>query len=80
VTSTIIGARRLAQLEENLKSLDVNLTSEELGRLDARTKPALGFPQNLLPLFPAIHSGGTTVNGVHAPPSTFVMEKGHKPY
>src|SRR5258706_5137394 len=39
VTSTIIGARRLAQLEDNLKSVDVTLTSEELGRLDACTKP-----------------------------------------
>jgi aryl-alcohol dehydrogenase-like predicted oxidoreductase len=80
VTSTIIGARRLAQLEDNLKSVDVNLTSEELGRLDARTKPALGFPQNLMPYFPGFHNGGTTVNGVQAPLSTFVMEKGHKPY
>jgi len=79
VTSTIIGARRLAQLEDNLKSVDVNLTSEELGRLDARTNPTLGFPQSLQAFFPAFHSGGTTVNGVHAP-STFVLEKGHKPY
>jgi aryl-alcohol dehydrogenase-like predicted oxidoreductase len=79
VTSTIIGARRLAQLEDNLKSVDVNLTSKELGRLDARTKPTLGFPQSLQAFFPAFHSGGTTVNGVHAP-STFVLEKGHKPY
>jgi aryl-alcohol dehydrogenase-like predicted oxidoreductase len=30
VTSTIIGARRLAQLEDNLKALDVKLTAEEL--------------------------------------------------
>jgi len=80
VTSTIIGARRLAQLEDNLKSVDVTLTSEELGRLDARTKPTLGFPQNLQAIFSALHSGGTTVNGGHAPPSIFVMEKGHKPY
>ena len=32
------------------------------------------------PMFPAIHNGGTTVNGVYAPPSGFVMEKGDKPY
>jgi aryl-alcohol dehydrogenase-like predicted oxidoreductase len=80
VTSTIIGARRLAQLEDNLKALDVKLTGEDLGRLDALTKPTFGFPQNMQPMFPAIHNGGTTVNGVHAPPSGFGVEKGEKPY
>jgi aryl-alcohol dehydrogenase-like predicted oxidoreductase len=80
VTSTIIGARRLSQLEDNLKALDVKLTAEEFARLDALTKPTFGFPQNMQPMFPAIHHGGTTVNGVYAPPSGFVMEKGDKPY
>src|ERR1700722_9233291 len=37
VSSTIVGARRLAQLEDNLKSLDVKLTAEELSHLDALT-------------------------------------------
>ncbi len=32
------------------------------------------------PMFPAIHNGGTSVNGVYAAPSAFVMEKGGKPY
>jgi hypothetical protein len=31
-------------------------------------------------VFPGIHNGGTTVNGVFAQPSAFVMEKGHKPW
>src|SRR5712672_3869326 len=55
VTSTIIGARRLAQLEDNLKALDVKLSAEELGRLDALTKPTFGFPQSMQPWFAAIH-------------------------
>jgi aryl-alcohol dehydrogenase-like predicted oxidoreductase len=80
VTSTIIGARRLAQLEDNLKALEVKPTAEELGRLDALTKPALGFPQNMQPWFPAIHNGGTSVNGVYAAPSSFGVEKGDKLY
>ena len=80
ITSTIIGARRLTQLEDNVKSLEVKLTPDELARLDARTKPTFGFPQSMQPYFPAIHNGGTTVNGVHAPPSGFVMLKGEKPY
>jgi aryl-alcohol dehydrogenase-like predicted oxidoreductase len=42
VTSTLIGARRLAQLEDNLKALDVSLSAEEFDRLDALTKPTFG--------------------------------------
>ncbi len=80
VTSTIIGARRIAQLDDNLASLDVTLTREELAKLDALTKPTFGFPQSMQPMFPAIHNGGTTVNGVSAQTSPFVMSKGEKPY
>jgi aryl-alcohol dehydrogenase-like predicted oxidoreductase len=80
VTSTIIGARRLAQLGDNLKALDVKLSAEELGRLDALTKPTFGFPQSIQPWFSALHNGGTSVNGVDAPPSPFAVEKGDKIY
>ena len=80
VTSTIIGARRLAQLEDNLKALDVKLSAEEVGRLDALTKPTLGFPQSMQPFFPAIHNGGTSVNGISAPLSSFGVGKGDKIY
>jgi len=80
VSSTIIGARRLAQLEDNLKALDVKLSAEELGRLDALTKPTFGFPQSIQPWFSALHNGGTSVNGVYAPPSPFAVQKGDKIY
>jgi aryl-alcohol dehydrogenase-like predicted oxidoreductase len=80
VTSTIIGARRIAQLEDNLKALDVKLSAGELGRLDALTKPTFGFPQSMQPFFPAIHNGGTSVNGISAPLSSFGVEKGDKVY
>jgi len=80
VTSTIIGARRMAQLEDNLRALEVKLTAEDLAKLDALTKPTLGFPQSMQPYFPAIHNGGTQVNGVFAPPSGFVIGKGDQPY
>jgi aryl-alcohol dehydrogenase-like predicted oxidoreductase len=56
VTSTIIGARRLVQLEDNLKALEVKFSAEELGRLDALTKPTFGFPQSMQPWFAAIHN------------------------
>ena len=55
VTSTIIGARRLSQLEDNIRALDVNLTAEELARLDALTEPTFGFPQSMLPMAPGHH-------------------------
>jgi aryl-alcohol dehydrogenase-like predicted oxidoreductase len=80
VSSTIIGARRLSQLEDNVQAIDVKLTAEEIATLDAITKPTFGFPQNMQPMFPSIHNGGTTVNGVHAEPSGFVMLKGDQPY
>lgn len=80
VTSTILGARTLSQLEDNVKALDVRLTPEDLARLDALTKPAFGFPQSMQPWFPAIHNGGTRVNGAYAEPSPFGVGRGDKPY
>ena len=80
VTSTIIGARRLAQLEDNVQALDVKLAPEELRRLDELTQQTFGFPQNMAPLFPAIHNGGTSVNGMLAPPTTFGVVTGDKIY
>jgi len=44
VTSTIIGARTLAQLEDNLKALDVKLASEHVAKLDELTKPRSASP------------------------------------
>ncbi len=80
VASTIIGARRLGQLEDNVGALSVKLTPEEVAQLDALTAPTFGFPQNMQPIFPAIHNGGTTVNGVYAPASGFGLVKGETPY
>src|SRR5712691_811003 len=48
VASTIIGARRRDQLEQNLAALDVTLASAHVERLDALSKPALGFPMQFL--------------------------------
>ncbi len=80
VGSTIIGARRLAQLEDNVKATELKLTVEQLAKLNALTKPNFGFPQSMAPMFPAIINGGTSVNGEQMPASGFVMEAGDKPY
>lgn len=68
VTSTIIGARTMAQLEDNVKALDVALTKEHVASLDALTKPVLPFPAAFLSMAGVFMNGGTTVNGESAPP------------
>ena len=44
VSSVIIGAKRKDQLEDNLKAVDVQLSPEELQRLDNISKPAQTYP------------------------------------
>ena len=70
----------MSQLEDNVKALDLVLTKAEHDQLSALTQPTFGFPQNMAPMFPAIHNGGTTVNGVAGDHSPFVLPKGAKPY
>ncbi len=63
MSSTIIGARTMAQLEDNVKALEVKLTPEQTAALDALTKPKLNFPAEFLDMARMIHAGGTTING-----------------
>ena len=44
VTSVIIGARKLAQLDDNLKSVDLALIADDLKALDEASKPAVEYP------------------------------------
>jgi aryl-alcohol dehydrogenase-like predicted oxidoreductase len=80
VTSIIVGARRISQFEDNVRAVDVNLTADELARLDARTRPRLGFPHSMTEMAPGIINGGTSVNGESAPISEYVMPEGGRPY
>jgi aryl-alcohol dehydrogenase-like predicted oxidoreductase len=43
----IIGARKLSQLQDNLASLDLDLSAEQLKSLDGASQIELGFPQGL---------------------------------
>ena len=63
VASTIIGARRLEQLDQNLAALDVALTPAHLASLNAASEPALNFPAPFFKMIPMFAQGGTTVNG-----------------
>ncbi|CAB4414836.1 unnamed protein product [Rhizophagus irregularis] len=49
ITSPLIGARTVTQLEENLKSLEFKLTPEQMKRLDEASKPAeIPFPNSFI--------------------------------
>jgi len=63
VTSTIIGARRIDQLDQNLAALDLTLASEEVAALDKLSAPTLNFPANFLKSAAAFMHAGATVNG-----------------
>jgi aryl-alcohol dehydrogenase-like predicted oxidoreductase len=80
VTSTIIGARRLAQLEDNLAALELKLAPEDVAKLDALTTPTLPFPAPVLDMLSSLHNGGTTVNGVHRPMLPFGVTKAGEAY
>jgi aryl-alcohol dehydrogenase-like predicted oxidoreductase len=68
ITSTLIGARRIDQLEANLTALDLTLSEEHRTRLDEVSRPQLNFPaENNAVLGRIAHNGGTTVDGVPTP-------------
>jgi len=67
VTSTIIGARTVAQLDANLASLELTISDDQLAKLDAATKPQLDFPAELLRTNVIdFQQGGATINGVES--------------
>lgn len=59
----IIGARTLAQFEDNIGALDVVLSDEQRARLDAASAVEEGFPHAFLarPLTRQVLTGGTSV-------------------
>ncbi|QGK68639.1 aldo/keto reductase [Allosaccharopolyspora coralli] len=63
VHSTIIGARRLDQLEANLSALEIELSTDEMSTLDKLSQPRLDFPADFLQHTPHIAHAGATVNG-----------------
>lgn len=67
VTSTIIGARTMDQLDQNLQSLAVLLSNDEITSLDLLSKPVLNFPMDMINNRAAhLAQAGTTVNGVRS--------------
>ncbi|MEU3459442.1 aldo/keto reductase [Streptomyces sp. NPDC006733] len=48
VTASLVGARTLAQLDDNLDALEVSFTASQLARLDAAGAIEPGFPHDML--------------------------------
>jgi aryl-alcohol dehydrogenase-like predicted oxidoreductase len=67
VASTIIGARTVQQLDDNVGALEVGLSKEHSSALDDVSRPKLNFPYDFIRGSPAFSFGGTTVNGITAP-------------
>jgi aryl-alcohol dehydrogenase-like predicted oxidoreductase len=68
VTSPILGARTLAQLEGNLQSMELELSAEHMARLDAASQPAPIFPHGFLANSRHVMQSGATINGVASDP------------
>lgn len=69
VASSIIGARTMDQLDQNLKALEVRLPADAIARLDAASAVPPTFPQSFLPYVKGNVHGGTTINGIATEPS-----------
>ena len=55
----IVGARTEVQVNDNLGCLDFELTSDQLKRLDEKSKIQLGFPHDLYPAMASMIYGNT---------------------
>jgi aryl-alcohol dehydrogenase-like predicted oxidoreductase len=63
VVSTLLGATKLEQLEDNLRALDFTLPAEVRAKLDAVSAPELVHPYHFFqPAMRAMVDGGTTVS------------------
>jgi len=71
VASTIIGARTMEQLEENLGALDLRLSPEHEAALEEASRPKLNFPAGFIAVVGPHPYGGTTINGQTFPVSPF---------
>jgi aryl-alcohol dehydrogenase-like predicted oxidoreductase len=68
ITSTMIGARTLAQLQANIAALELELSAEETAGLDKLTKPMLSWPAAFLEGAANVSLAGATLNGVRTTP------------
>lgn len=80
VSSIIIGARTIKQLEDNIASLNVKISSEQLERLTKASEPKLDFPAEFIKDSPMFRSPGLTINGETAEDNPLSAKEGQKTY
>ncbi|MGP1347653.1 MAG: aldo/keto reductase [Phycisphaerales bacterium] len=62
ITSPIIGARKMDQLESNLRACELELSAEDMAELNEASKPTLPFPCDFLDFTIKTVQSGTTIN------------------
>ena len=67
IASTIIGARTIEQLDDNLGALDTQLTPEQIKTLDEVSQPKLNFPYDFVRNVGGFGYNGSTIDGITAP-------------
>ena len=63
VASSIIGARTMAQLEDNIGALELQLSPEQMAELDKVSAPRLNFPADFIKNAGPFMAAETTING-----------------
>ncbi len=79
VASVILGASKLSQLKDNLKTLDFEIPTELANRLEAISRPELQFPYSFFGSeIQAMIHGGATVEYKHSgyDPDVLIQSKG----
>jgi len=65
VTSTLIGVRKIDQLHDNLKALNLQLSPSQLDALNQASQPTLNFPADMnRQMAPSLAFAGAKVDGV----------------
>jgi hypothetical protein len=57
----------MEQLDDNLGALEVQLTPEQIHKLDEASKPKLNFPHDFLVTVKQFGYNGATIDGEEAP-------------
>ncbi len=64
ITSTIVGASKVSQLESNIAATDIQISDDQMDRLNKASAPALGFTSGLAaPMVRRMVFGGHDVAG-----------------
>lgn len=71
ISSTLIGARNIEQLDANVASLEIALDPQQIADLESLSIPALNFPAAVIAHATSGSHAGATVNGERSTASPF---------